>query len=271
MYHYTSPEGLLGIIANNEVWMSDYSFLNDAEELTYGLAVAKQRFEAAAAEIPDAADVLTRLGNPRDLSDIRVCVGSFSMVGDSLSQWRAYGSLAIGFQVGGLMFGYNNSVRLDRVIYDREVQNKLIDLYAHLAASAYAKDKEGSHASKAESLYARGGEELLEMTAFFKHPTFADEHEARLVHIEDRKVYENLRIERPPHRFRTAGGLLVPYVTTKDLVTLPGKYPDRLPIAEIIIGPTRHADVLQRGIERLLASYNYDSVKILRSTAPLRS
>ncbi len=36
VYHYTTPEGLLGIIDSGELWMSDYSYLNDAVELNYG-------------------------------------------------------------------------------------------------------------------------------------------------------------------------------------------------------------------------------------------
>jgi hypothetical protein len=253
IYHYTSPEGLLGIVEKNEFWMSDYSFLNDAEELTYGLAVAKQRFDKAADALPGASDLLRKWGNPSNLSGLRVCVGSFSFRGDSLSQWRAYGSIAIGFEVGPLMFGYNNSVRMDRVIYDPEKQERFMDLMAYLSASAYAEDKKNSSASELQRMYGRGGgEQLLEVTAFFKHPTFADEHEARIVHIEDRKVYDVLKLKRPPHRFRISGGILLPYLTTRDVATLPDKYPDKLPIREVVIGPSRHAEVLQRGVERLL-------------------
>jgi hypothetical protein len=272
IYHYTSPEGLLGIVEKNEFWMSDYSFMNDAEELTYGLALAKQRFEKCAQALPFAADLLRKWGNPSDLSDLRVCVGSFSLRGDSLSQWRAYGSIAVGFEVGPLMFGYNNSVRMNRVIYEPEKQERFIDLMAHLSASAYAEDKKNLPAAEVARIYGiRGeGETLLEVTAFFKHPTFADEHEARIVHIEDRKVYESLKIYPTPQRFRVSGDILLPYLTTRDVATFPDKYPDKLPIVEIVIGPSRHAQVLERGVERLLAARGYGSVKVTRSTAPVR-
>ena len=271
IYHYTSPEGLLGIIQDNELWMSDYSFLNDAEELVYGLEVAKRRFDKAAFDLPDAAEMLRRRGNPADLNDIRVCVGSFSLRGDNLSQWRAYGSISIGFEVGPLMFGYNNSVRMNRVIYDPSTQERFLDLMAYLSASAYVEDRKNNDDDRLRVIYDSGAENLFEVTAFFKHPTFADEHEARIVHIEDRKVYERLRIERPPHRFRASGGVLLPYLTTRDVVTLPDRYPDKMPIVQIVIGPTRHADVLRRGVERLLAAHAYDGVEIIRSTAPLRT
>lgn len=270
IYHYTTPEALLGIVEKNELWMSDYSFMNDAEELTYGLAVAKDRFEKAAEELPHAGDILRRWGNPSDLGDIRACVGSFSLISDSLSQWRAYGSISIGFLVGPLMFGYNNSVRLNRVVYDLPTQQRHIDLMAHLTATAYEHDKKILEPDHLKTVYDRGGENLLEVTAFFKHPTFADEREARMVHIEDRKVYEHLRVESPPNRFRVSGGIILPYVTTKDLITLKDKPVEKIPIVEIVIGPTRHVEVLERGIDRLLKVHGHDDVEITRSTAPLR-
>jgi hypothetical protein len=270
IYHYTSPEGLLGIVEKNELWMSDYLFMNDAEELTYGLAVAKDRFEKAAEELPHAADVLRRWGSPSDLDDIRACVGSFSLMSDSLSQWRAYGSISIGFEVGPLMFGYNNSARLNRVVYDPAIQQRTIDLMAHLTATAYEHDKTLLEPDHLQKMYDRGGENLLEVTAFFKHPTFTDEREARIVHIEDRKVYNSLSVESPPHRFRVSGGIILPYVTTQDLITLRDKPVEKIPIVEIVIGPTRHAEVLERGIDRLLRLHGYEDVRITRSTAPLR-
>ena len=33
LYHYTTPQGLIGIVNNNELWASDIFSLNDAEEL----------------------------------------------------------------------------------------------------------------------------------------------------------------------------------------------------------------------------------------------
>src|ERR1043165_6895805 len=226
--------------------MSDYSFLNDAEELTYGRNIAKERFDQAADELPDCAEILRASGNPTDLNDIRVCVGSFSIRGDSLSQWRAYGSIAIGFEVGPLMFGYNNSLRMSQVIYDPAKQIRFADLMAYLTASAYREDKKQTGVDGLEVIYRPGGENLLDVTAFFKHPTFANEDEARIVHIEDKKVYDSRQIQRPPHRFRVSGGVLLPYLTTRDVATLPDKYPKKLSIAEVVIGPSRHTDVLRR-------------------------
>jgi hypothetical protein len=141
---------------------------------------------------------------------------------------------------------------------------------AHLTTTAYEHDKTVLKPDHLQRVYESRGENLLEVTAFFKHPSFADEREARIVHIEDRKVYESLSVESPPHRFRVSGGILLPYVTTQDLITFKDKPVEKVPIVEITIGPTKHAEVLERGINRLLKVHGYDDVEITRSTAPLR-
>jgi hypothetical protein len=252
--------------------MSDYSYLNDVNELTYGLEVAHQRFERAANAIPGAAELLRKWGNPDNVNDLRVCIGSFSLDGDSLSQWRAYGCVAIGFDVGPLMFGYNNSVRMNRVIYRPEAQERFVDLMAYLTASAYIEDGKDNRPDRMNRIYDRSnGETLLEVTAFFKHRTFEDEREVRLVHIEDPEVYTSLSVPRPPQRFRISRGILLPYLTTRDVATFPDKYPAKLPITEIVIGPSSQAELLERGAKALLVANGYESVPVKRSTAPLRS
>ena len=35
IYHYTSPEGILGIIESNSLWATDINYLNDSSELRY--------------------------------------------------------------------------------------------------------------------------------------------------------------------------------------------------------------------------------------------
>src|ERR1043165_6226914 len=122
------------------------------------LEVAKRRFDKAAFDLPDAAEMLRRRGNPDDLNDIRVCVGSFSLRGDNLSQWRAYGSISIGFEVGPLMFGYNNSVRMNRVIYDPSTQERFLDLMAYLSASAYVDDRKNNDDDRLRVIYDSGAE-----------------------------------------------------------------------------------------------------------------
>jgi hypothetical protein len=40
LYHYTGARGLLGIERSQKLWLTDYRFLNDAEEIRFGLSKA---------------------------------------------------------------------------------------------------------------------------------------------------------------------------------------------------------------------------------------
>src|SRR5258708_7067446 len=39
VFHYTTTEGLRGIVENNELWATSAYFLNDTTEITYGYGV----------------------------------------------------------------------------------------------------------------------------------------------------------------------------------------------------------------------------------------
>src|ERR1035438_5726396 len=43
LYHYTTPEGLLGIIESSALFLSDARFVNDRSELSYGRRVFTDR------------------------------------------------------------------------------------------------------------------------------------------------------------------------------------------------------------------------------------
>ncbi len=266
LYHYTSLQGLMGIINSNEVWLTDYGYLNDTSEVHYGLRLANDRFATVAHVRPDAADVLRGWGSST-LQQHRVCVASFSTDGDSLGQWRAYGPIAVGFQSGPMAFGYSNSSRMDRVIYDPRTQDALLDLMAHLVASAVEHDRQLVPNRVAE-MYRDGSDYVLNLIANFKMEGFKDEREVRIVHSENPDVYRSLSIERPKKRFRVSGDLIVPYVTTKDVA--PRSYPERLPIVEVVIGPDPKANILRNGVAEFLRASGHDDAVVRISTTPFR-
>jgi len=100
IYHYTSAEGAMGIIENNEVWLTNTEFVNDTSE---GKAL-KQDFkdtEALGITNPYVKDKWKFKCNFDD--DYNTYIASFSHGPESLSQWRAYGSFRIGFKANGLI------------------------------------------------------------------------------------------------------------------------------------------------------------------------
>lgn len=252
-YQYTSLEGFLGILRSGELWLSDYSYLNDTAELDHGVAIARKAFLEVAGERSKSRAMLEAQSQP-DVSKHRICIASFSMKPDSLSQWRAYGPVAVGFDLRGLGFGYSNTVRSGPVVYDPAHQSAMLRLLAHLNASAWERERP-SEKRRLRSLYFENVDRLLDVVAFFKNAGFADERELRMVHTENSNVLGILGMDPFPERFRVSGGLIVPYVTTKDLAT---DSPDALPITEVVIGPGANAERLLHGVQRALLAHGYN-------------
>jgi hypothetical protein len=46
LYHYTTTDGLLGILASEEVWATDIRFLNDTSELVDAIKLFSDELEA---------------------------------------------------------------------------------------------------------------------------------------------------------------------------------------------------------------------------------
>jgi hypothetical protein len=101
VWHYTTADALIKIMTYKKLWASDIHYLNDASENTRmkGLLLRRiaDRFGSG------AEPRLTQLQSEIRFWDsemYRTFVACFSEEGDSLSQWRAYGTgygYAIGF------------------------------------------------------------------------------------------------------------------------------------------------------------------------------
>ena len=99
IYHYTSADGITGIIDKHEIWMSNTAFTNDTTELNM-LQNAKAIFKDS-----DFSNDAVRhewhemLEQQRfnENRETRYYMASFSRKKDSLEQWRAYGNFCIGF------------------------------------------------------------------------------------------------------------------------------------------------------------------------------
>lgn len=252
-YQYTSLEGFLGILRSGELWLSDYLCLNDTAELNHGVAMAQKAFLEVAGERSESREMLLAQSHP-DVSKHRICIASFSTASDSLSQWRAYGPVAVGFELGGLGFGYSNTVREGPVVYDPAHQFAMLRLLAHLNATAWERERP-SEKRRLRPLYFDNVDRLLDVVAFFKNAGFADERELRMVHTENSDLFEKFHRLPVRERFRVSGDLIVPYVTTKDLAT---QSPDVLPITEVVIGPSPNARRLLHGVQRALLAHGYN-------------
>ena len=106
VYHYTTQEGLLGIIENEKLFATNIKFLNDTKEFDFGinqLALTlkelrlennRSRYDALIEKI--TYEMLCHINTTQHNSFIT----SFSEQKDLLSQWRAYAPTSTGYCIG---------------------------------------------------------------------------------------------------------------------------------------------------------------------------
>jgi hypothetical protein len=286
VYHYTSADGVVGIIGNHEIWMSNTAFMNDKTEL---------RMLRGTPSILNENDFTN--GNMRsawcDMSeqmslDTNYYMASFSREKDLLEQWRAYGSFCIGFDAKKLR-DLRKRISLYRCLYTAEDIKGWI-----LKNENIIGQDEPTNIQNTLLAFT-----VLYMASMkYKNEHFKNEKEVRLITTSNHKwVYENspeiYENDLPIHfRRHPAYEFPVPYVklfieegSKKDgskvkekememkdrkLKDEPTKQRKPLPITEVIVGPVEYKEEAKTACEILLAERGYESVKVSVSNIPYR-
>jgi len=290
IYHYTSADGITGIIDKHEIWMSNTAFMNDTTELNM-LQSAKGIFKDNDF-VNDAVkhewyEMLERQ-RFNENRQIDYYMASFSRKKDSLEQWRAYGNFCIGFDARKL------AVRKRVFLYSC--------LYTESDIQRWVLKKE-----KIDEWKSLGGDEEKRNGAYnlfyvasmkYKNNHFKSEKEIRLIasshhnwfYDNSPEMYED---DLPIHfRRHPVYGFPVPYVkffiehegndnvrrikeTEKEMkerklkeeATKPRKL---LPITEVIVGPMAHQTEAKVACQILLSERGYKNVKVTKSNTLYR-
>lgn len=269
VYQYTSLEALIGIVESRSLWLTEFEYLNDRREGRYGFDVLLDTVEKMQAEVvrADVRELLAAWEAKLQGKSNRVCIASFSGDADSLSQWRAYGPIAIGFPVRPLSLHVNES-RLQPVVYDPELQSKLSQIYVHHLVAAFEADADAGMFDNIQDVCQNSGR-LMELGVFFKDSAFASENEYRLAYIDYPDVLNSLGMSSPPRSFRTNGEKIIPYVPSTEI--LPSEHRDfPLKISNVVLGPEVD-ELLEHGVRALLNENGLGDVAVDRSRVPLRS
>lgn len=213
LYHYTTAAGFEGIVKSRAVRATNFSFMNDPSEITYGKRLMVDRLGAkrAARREPAAKQLFDKV-----LIDLwhevsEIYVACFSSLADDLSQWRAYGGsparYALGFRTAAIheatLRPHPHFVKFSRVLYDRADQERKVDLVLDAAADFLRDHPAGDDEilALAAPLLSR----LLRMLPTLKEPAYRAETEWRVV----------IRIRpRVPAKidFDTSRGVIRPYL-----------------------------------------------------------
>jgi hypothetical protein len=269
LYHYTTLDGLLGILENSEIWATGIPFLNDTSEYQAGL---KAVFALMNPELLESNEesVVDKYAPLIDQSAESIFTASFSKepTGDDLSQWRAYGGEHSGVSLGfspqylrkiGRHFlkdkkdsgwiGTNEDPLIKCKYYkdrdyfedDEEIKKKIAEIVAQ-------KEK-----STKVLLFAR-------YAATLKHEKFNAEKEWRIL------LVQSCGKASGAVKFRRVKSLVVPYVCIP--LAWDGQ---QIEIDRIVVGPTPHKEQAKQSIEMLLKSCRVTFKEVVESKVPYRN
>lgn len=289
--HYTSVANLEKIVINNELWLSNPLYMNDWEELRFGMSEGAARFRISDvvrqacgtpeihAELVSYFDDLYRQFDEKHALDIYVLCLSEHDKSDTdgvLSMWRGYGSSGSGV---ALVFDTNeldpvepSPFILSKVIYASKV-DRLAWINAKLDAMAAVIAGSSLSSEQLNYLAYSWFERLKVFSLFTKHDGFAEEKEWRIVYLRDRDPSSILgsMLSYAVMAKGVEAKLKLRLGEIQGLVSKPISI-DSI-IAMIILGPTISSVLAASSIRRMLEVARPGSLaeKLVASSIPFRT
>lgn len=271
LFHYTTVEGLIGILQNRSLWYSDTRLLNDPNERKYGRDIV----------LSGINDLLSKTQNDdikRLFKDIKgfiegvhrsfynSYIACFSEDGNLLSQWRAYSNKGTGFSVG---FDFNSDtlnledtstnetkeIILRKVIYNPKQQTQIVEDYIKLLCEIVEiteKENQNYKDPGFISQFAMAASNLFfEMIDTFKSEAFLEEKEWRLIKVYGFNYKVNLL------RFRPRVNDLVPYL--QFCVFNDEENIKKFPVKWIWCGPGTNTEQIMNSVQLLIKHCSSDN------------
>lgn len=267
VYHYTTAEGLYGILESNAVWAADCRFLNDTSESQVGVAKAREisRSRRFSNKTPQLVEFYRDLGGfLRRESPEPNFVFSLSEREDDLTQWRTYANDGMGFTVGFsseklLENSQDNegAFEFSKVLYGSREQDTLLrDLFNNFENKIKAIEPTASDLDDAAMLLDWL---ISNYSTLFKHSSFRSEREWRV------NTYNLMDDDSQTVKVRAKSGRLIPYIPLNL-----GKFErDKLPITRIGIGPSFKDPTIKYAVEKLCRQTHFQ-VEIYNADSPYR-
>lgn len=217
-YQYTDINAIKSIIENNSIRLTNIRFLNDKAEFFIGIKYLQQGFrlhkfyhsvsescrQALQYHVNDflysnSGKIIEKIDN--------LYVASFSKRNDVLSQWRGYGMYSVEINLNTLHESNAGQplYLMDCIYYDdygndtTQYTDNVIGSIVNAFTLNWQENGDNSH------LIHNLIESLSVYALTYKHHSFTEEAETRLIYINDR----NTRFVE----FRSSNDMLVPYIT----------------------------------------------------------
>jgi hypothetical protein len=269
LYHYTSVEGVAGILRTKAVRATVVHYLNDAQEFRHAFGVARgvMADKLTISSNNDLASLFAHLSNSLErIEHIRIAVFSLTEEGDLLSQWRGYcepgGGYSLGFSPAFLRpFLNDHGFFLAPCIYDDTGHRALVEEVVDNVSLAFRQVRQDSGAPFEElkdkmlpgffALFSR-------IAPMIKHRSFAEEREWRIV--------SGLIADDSPHLGHRLGrSMLIPYFELPLQANA-----SRFRVEEIVVGPTQHQYIAMNSLTSLLSREGVQWQAVRPSHIPFR-
>lgn len=284
LYQYTDISGLIGIIESKKIWATDFRYLNDSSEINYGTSLVQSTLKKTLTNsdeyIKHFINEFLALGD--DFFSLEnIYVACFCTNGDLLSQWRGYGNNGEGYSIGFNTFHTDFSINREhsncttflKVIYSKSEQEKIINDILMNYINYMQKEQITITRHMFKQYIKSFSECISRIICFFKHQSFLEEDEWRIISFTDKKSTMNNN-EKPNDmnllNFRKNKEFLIPYIEI-NLADKDSKNTS-LPIAYIISGPSRHQELKKISLKQFMDKLGYDHLdNIIDSIIPFRN
>lgn len=263
LWHYTSGEGLIGIIESGKFWTTQVACVNDSSELRYSSDLLLDQVRGkrlAAAMTSTELDVLFERMFRGLSADVvptsEWFIGSLSEEGDDLSQWRAYGGgeggYAIGFDVAALHLALAQAdIWLAVICYDRQTHLNIAHSVVDATIRFYLQGLAARPGVRAEvwvdTFLTAWSNVITYLAPMVKHPAFASEKEWRVIRRLTSADLPSVKIQQRHGMLRRHLPLALRTVHA----------PNHLPIRAVRVGPARHKEVSRVSVATLLQTQKY--------------
>ncbi|MGC2048141.1 MAG: DUF2971 domain-containing protein [Gallionella sp.] len=290
--HYTSIATLERIMVNDEIWFSNPLYMNDMEELRFGILEGAQAFrqhEAIkfACNDPKRYDLLlnafeyqlNRFSNEHAFDTYVFCLSEHDIEKDTdglLSMWRGYGSngngAAIIFDAAQLSHIGGSPLIISKVSYaSQDDRRQWIDAKFREFANLLSKNNvpDDKLYLPAYALFER----IKMFSIFTKHRGFSEEKEWRVVYLRDRDVEH--RMDGMLHYSIGRNGIEPKFklkIKPINGVTSDNFSLDKI-VSQIILGPSISSPLAVNSVRRMIETVGKHELanKLIASTTPFRS
>lgn len=274
IYHYTSAQGLAGILQSQKIWLTRWDCLNDSSEYlqihdTIKRCIKKYRHAHDFYKTIEEWNELSRIEKQKkfyDEDNYDLYIASFSDNNDALNMWTYYtkssksDGYCIGFKPQNIFSDKVLDLSIHKVFYRQSEKNqivkKLLDkLYDFYCFAQSRPSVQPFHYQYFISNYINVASAYI--GCFFKHSSFAVENEIRAA-LFIRQTKDNTPLTK---KSRISQGIIIPYT---ELLF------QKEDIESITVSPTLPKLEATAGLQFLRDQLGY-KFRIEHSAIPLRN